>query len=452
MVLRYYMKEKTYNIITIGCQMNKSDSERIASYLDGQGYVGIANSDQADMIVLTTCAVRQSAEDKAYSLAHKIKKANPECILVLTGCLAEREDVKKKLDKFIDAWMPIGEIAKFKLPLSAFRQKKSASGPDNCGYLEIAAKHKSEFSAYVPIGNGCDNFCSYCVVPYARGREKYRPAGSIINEVRKLVDNGFKEINLIAQNVNSYRSGIGERGSVSVVENKSRGERCDFTGLLSAINDIPGKFWIRFATSHPKDMSDELIDMVAKCDKVCEHIHLPVQAGDDKILKSMNRKYTISKYGNLIKKIRGSMPKAAISTDIIVGFPGESDKQFENTAKLARQMEFDQIYVAQYSERPGTAAAQLADDVPKTEKRRRERVLADILRHSALKKNKKYIGETIEVLVEAKNRKGNWLGRTRSGKNVELLMSNAGIKAGDFVTVRITEARDFGLSGELIKG
>ena len=325
--------------------MNKSDSERLAGVLEKQGYKKTSDKYRADLVVVNTCGVRQSAEDRIYGLVPRIKKENKKAKIILTGCLVERADVKKRLAAVVDIWLPINQIAD--------------------DYLKIKPKYNSEFSVFVPIGNGCDNFCSYCVVPYARGRETYRPVKDILAEVRGLVRKGYKEIILIAQNVNSYKSSIPPSPPLS------RGEKIDFADLLAMVNKIKGDFRIKFATSHPKDMSDKLIKTIAGGEKVCHHVHLPIQAGDDAVLKAMNRKYTVKHYVGLIKKIRRAIPDASITTDIIVGFPGETRKQFNNTVKLFKKIKFNQAYIARYSPRPGTAAFKLADDVTPAEKKRR---------------------------------------------------------------------------------
>ena len=416
--------------------MNKSDSERIAGLLESYGYV-LSERDKADLVVITTCGVRQSAEDRVYGLIPRIKRVNPGAKIILTGCLSRREDVRRRLKKYVDIWMPITELdalaRELKVKARAAKEPRGISG----GYLKINPKRNSKFSAFVPIGNGCDNFCAYCVVPYARGREVYRDADEILKEVEELAGKGYREITLIAQNVNSYRS-----------ENKNqKSETISFPDLLRRVNDIPGDFWIRFATSHPKDMSDDLIGAIAECEKVCEHIHLPVQAGDNEILRRMNRKYTAEHYISLIKKIRESVPRASVTTDTIVGFPGETREQFNNTAKLYEAVKFDMAYIAQYSPRFGTAAARLDDDVPREEKKRREEELMKILRKTALENNKKYLGKTVDVLIEGRNKKGEWYGKTRTFKNVECRMPNAERGAGDFIKVKIKKVNDFGMSG-----
>ena len=462
--------------------MNKSDSERMAAYFEEQGMREETNKYKADVVVLTTCGVRQSAEDRVYGFVPRIKKENPSCFLILTGCLSERSDVKKRLEGKVDLWLPIGEISSTKLQITNHKSQINSksqilnSKQDNCEYLELKAKYSSAFRAFVPIGNGCNNYCSYCVVPYARGREKYRQAEDIIKEVKDLVRKGYKEITLIAQNVNSYLD-IRHK-TIDIRQYK-------FPNLINDINKISGEFWLRFATSHPKDMSDKLIEAIAKCEKVCEHVHLPAQAGDNEVLKAMNRGYTIEHYIELIntlrKKINSRINRTinrtndsrayfalplAITTDIIVGFPGETKEQFDNTVKLFKEVKFDMAYIAQYSPRPGTAAAKLKDDVPKQEKKRREEALMEILRKTALENNKKYLGKTVEVLVEGKNRDGNWHGMTRTGKNVRIddrrqtrpqrERSEAGAATddrnllGQFVSVKIIKVSDFGMEGELV--
>ncbi|MFC1678173.1 tRNA (N6-isopentenyl adenosine(37)-C2)-methylthiotransferase MiaB [Patescibacteria group bacterium] len=439
-------KIKTYNIITIGCQMNKSDSERVAGYLEIHGLKPTKNKAKAGLMVVNTCGVRQSAEDRIFGLIPKIKKDNPKAKIILTGCLSERVDIKRRA-KGVDIWLPIIELPKLHEKLNLESQIRIRD------YLKINAKHNSKVSAFVPIGNGCNNFCAYCVVPYARGREVYRPTKDILKEVQELVKHGYKEINLIAQNVNSYKEKFPISNFQFLNNSKilnSKFKTINFAQLLELVNAIEGRFWIRFATSHPKDMSDELIKSVKELDKVCEHIHLPVQAGDNEVLKNMNRKYSLEHYKNLIKKIHNEIPGVALSTDVIVGFPGETKAQYENTKKLFKEIKFDLAYIAQYSPRPGTAAYKLKDDVPKSEKKRREEELMKILRKTALENNKNYVGKVAEVLIEGKNKKGEWFGKTRSYKVVKIKnqKSKIKIKEGDFIKVKITSAKDFGLDGE----
>ncbi len=323
-----------YYIITYGCQMNKSDSQRIAAQLEKKGYQSAKEIKEADLIVLNVCSIRQSAINRVYSKLKQIRSQKQKAKIILTGCLLEKD--KRQLFNRVDEIWPI---------------------------INLEAKPKYQFrcQALVPIMTGCNNFCSYCVVPYTRGREYSRPAGKIIKEVKDLIKKGHKEITLLGQNVNSYKS-----------------KQTNFPQLLNLIDKIPGSFKIKFLTSHPKDMSDELIQVIGQSKKISKEIHLPVQSGDDQILKKMNRGYTIKKYKTLIKKIRQKIPQAKISTDIIVGFPGETKKQFQNTAKLIKEIKFSQAYLSAYSSRPGTAAAKLKDDIPSGEKKKRKRILLDI--------------------------------------------------------------------------
>ncbi len=437
-----------YFIITFGCQMNRSDSERIASVLESAGYKSASKINEADLIVVNMCSVRKPAVDRIYGVLPRLRQgfggqAKPKTIL--TGCILKK-DRKKFAEKF-DYILDIKDVSKWPEILGSNPPLKT----DN--YLKIEPKYSNNFSAFVPIMTGCNNFCAYCVVPYARGSEISRPAEEIICEVENLIKRGYKEIWLLGQNVNSYNS-------------------IPFSQLLKKINDIPGEFWIRFTSSHPKpstraklgagpvpqlppgrngagDFSwDKLIETMAKCKKVTEYLNLPVQSGDNKILKKMNRPYTIEHYKNLVKKIREKIPNIALSTDIIVGFPGETEKQFENTIKLFKEIKFDMAYIVKYSPRPGTAAAKMEDAVPQKERDRREKVLTEILKKTALENNKKYINEEVKVLVEKQKAPGSWIAKTRTHKNVQFESKENLL--GQFVKIKITNALPWGLKGEIL--
>ena len=432
---------KTYHIITIGCQMNKVDSERLAAFLDDQGFKATPDTKKANVVVINTCGIRQMAEDRVYGLVNTIRKLNPKSKIIVAGCLSKRDDVKKRLAGRADIFLPINEMIQLpellkgeelepKFSLDEVRLKQGEK------YLSILPKHEKSFTAYVPIGNGCNNFCAYCVVPYARGREVYRPAQEIIKEVKKLVENGYKEVILIAQNVNSFHD-----------------KKYDFPKLLAAVVKIKGDFWVRFSSSHPKDMSDELIKVVGSSDKICAHLHLAVQSGDDKILEIMNRRYTAAHYENLIKKVRAVKPGIAITTDVIVGFPGETKKQFENTAKLFRNIKFDLAYIAQYSPRPGTVSSKMDDNVSREEKKRREEVINNILKKTALDNNQKYLDKEIRVLVEGINKRGKYYGKTSTYQTVLIRSVKKATRklTGQFVFVKIKEILPFALEGDLVK-
>jgi tRNA-2-methylthio-N6-dimethylallyladenosine synthase len=423
-----------YFIKVFGCQMNQSDAERISSLLGKYKIKPAASIDAADLIVFVTCGVRQSAEDRVYGQINNIKKKYPEKKVFLTGCLAHRKDVQRRLKGKVDLFC---EIKSFPEKANEMLDAKNRSYKD---YLGISPRYSNLYTAYIPIMTGCNNFCAYCVVPYARGREYSRPAEDILKEVKSLTKKGCKEIVLLGQNVNSYKS-----------------DSINFPKLLRMIGKVPGQFWISFLTSHPKDMSDELIETIAKSKKICEYISLPAQSGDDEILRKMNRRYTAEHYKNLLKKIRSAYKKykpdnqPSISTDIIVGFPGETKKQFENSAKLLGEMKFDMAYISQYSPRPETAAWLLKDNISGKEKEKREKVLTEILSKTSLANNKKYVRKIVEVLVDKKIAASSqkYQGHTRTQKKI-MFRSNRKDLAGKFVKVKITIAKTFGLEGKIL--
>jgi len=429
--------------------MNRSDSERLAAVLDGLGYKPTGSEQSADLVAVVACSVRQSAIDRIYGrvkIWNKIKKTR-ELTTVLTGCVLKSD--QKKLQKAFDFILDIKELNK--LP-ALLKGQKQLSGE----YLSIVPKYESPFQAYVPVSTGCNNYCSYCVVPYVRGPEKHRPAEEIINEVKCLVKKGYQEITLLGQNVNSYQSRMGTNDSrISTNIREIGGEisvnsrNINFAKLLRMVNDLPGNFWLRFITSHPKDLSNELIKVMANSKKCCEYLHLPVQSGDDQILQAMNRRYTVVHYKNLIKKIRRVIPGIAISTDIIVGFPGETTKQFNNTAKLMKEINFDMAYLAEYSSRPGTVAEKLKDNIPLKEKRQRRNLLNEILKKSALKNNKKYLNKIVEVLIDGQD-ENYYYGKTRTFKTVKIKKSPE-YQVGDIIKTKINKIRDFCLEGVVIE-
>jgi len=439
-----------YHVIVFGCQMNISDAERISAVLDLAKHKQTQNINDADLIVVTMCSVRQSAVDRVHGLVEKfkqIKKTNTKLKTVLTGCVLKQD--KNKFAEGFDYVVDIKEISKLPEMLGRKFAERQKTVRDN--YLDITPKYSSKFSANVPIMTGCNNFCAYCVVPYARGREISRPAKEIVQEIKKLVTptspspsakatagqglRGAREIWLLGQNVNSYKYPSTGSGQVN------------FANLLEQINKIPGNFWIRFTSSHPKDFNDEVIEALSVGGKITPYLNLPIQAGDDKVLKSMNRHYTVKDYKNKIKKLREKIPDIAISTDIIVGFPGETKKQFENTAKLFRDVKYDMAYINKYSPRAGTAAAKLKDNVSWAEKKRREKVLTEILKQTALEKNKKLVGvETIVLFNE--NRGDNYYGKNEHYKTIKI-KSKKNI-LGKFIKVKITEAKPFTLNAEII--
>ena len=437
--------KKTYHILVFGCQMNQSDGEKLEKILIDLGYVKSESEATADIIGVLACSVRKSAIDRVYGKAHIWKKRRKRGLkTILTGCLLDYD--KKKFRSLFDFVVDINNLSQLKYFLA---QKRAVVKGNN--YLSLPSKTNSNFQASVPIMTGCNNFCSYCVVPYTRGREKSRPAKEIIEECRRLIDEGYKEIILLGQNVNSYSSplpltkGETERGFI------------DFPKLLQEIDKIKalpaetpagvkeGDYWLRFSTSHPKDLSDDLIAVMKNGKHITPYLHLAVQSGDDKILSAMNRKYTAKHFMATVDKVRKAMPNVMLSTDIIVGFPGETRKQFENTVKLFKKAEFDMTYISEFSPRQGTVAGKLKDNVSKVEKTRRKEKLNELLKKSALKNNKKYSNKKVKVLVE-EFKNGKCVGKTDTYKTV--IFSGEKKMVGEFVEVKINKVESWRLYGK----
>ena len=387
-----------YHIWTIGCQMNKGESEQLATSLEEAGCIPSETIEACDIVVINSCVVRQSAENRVVSKVKSLeplRKLNPNAIITLAGCIVDSDTSKlKRRFPHVDLFMKPGEFSEL---LEIVRSKAPK-------HIETVSTHTTSPTAFVTIIQGCNNFCSYCIVPYRRGREKSRPLTEIHLQIENLASAGVKEVTLLGQNVDSYGHDLPDNP--------------DLADLLYNLNSINGLDRIRFLTSHPKDMSQKLIDAVAGIDKVCEYISLPVQAGDDAILQAMGRGYTSDYYYELVKRIRAIIPNVAISTDVVVGFPGETEQQFQKTLELLSDLRFDSVHVAAYSPRAGTQAAnELEDNIPSSEKKRRLRMVEDLQKKIATEKNSELQGKLVEILVEAKH-KGKWQGRTKTGKLV----------------------------------
>ncbi len=412
----------TYHIFTIGCQMNQAEAERLESLLGQKGYSPVDSTDCADLVLLVSCAVRSSAEDRItnrLSLLKRLKLERPALRIALTGCMVETDlPAMRKRFPMVDYFFSAGALPDFLDELPA----------------DILALNPG-VTTNVPIIQGCDNFCSYCIVPYRRGREVSRPLDQVVAEVKELVRRGAREVTLLGQNVNAYGGDLPGKP--------------DLADLLSDIDAIDGLYRIRFLTNHPKDMSPKLIEAMATLANVCPTLNLPVQAGDDEVLARMRRGYTVADYRVLVESIRRNLPGVALSTDVIVGFPGETDEQFENTRKLLEELRFDAVHLAAYSPRPGTEAAEkFADDVPRPEKARRLACLEAQQSKIASEINSSYAGTTVEVLVEDEH-KGKWRGRERHGKLV-FFKGKFGLK-GQLVTIKITSAGPWSLQGEPVE-
>jgi tRNA-2-methylthio-N6-dimethylallyladenosine synthase len=405
-----------YHIWTEGCQMNVADSQRVASALERLGYQGTPAAEEADVIVLNTCVVRQSAEDKAYGRLQSLrplKDRRPDLVINLMGCLVgvRTHDHLKKRFPFIDVFSPPSDPA----PLVAFltqtevREIEENQTNQRFAYMDGDLVLPDEergllVSGFIPIVYGCSHACTFCIIPYRRGVERSRPPEEILLEARSMVAQGVKEITLLGQIVDRY--------------GKDQPDFPNLAGLLARLHSVDGLERIRFLTSHPNWMTDELLDCVANLPKVCPHIEVPVQAGDDEVLRNMKRGYTSQQYRALVQRIRERIPDVSIATDIIVGFPGESEAHFQNTYELLADLKLDVAHLARYSVRPGTVAERrMVDDVPEAEKMRRFRLLEDLQEQVVGDINKRYFNQTVPVLFEEKV-KQRWKGRTPTNKLV----------------------------------
>lgn len=422
--------------------MNERDSETIAGLLADMGFCESINCDSADIIIINTCSVRENADNRFFGTLGQLKTAKtarPGLIVGVCGCMMQQQHIVNMVNEkypwvdIVFGTHNINELPKLLADVISKKEKRVEILEDSEGIVEgLPSKRLYKFKAFINIMYGCNNFCTYCIVPYTRGRERSRTPENIIKEACGLAESGVKEITLLGQNVNSYNGGGGT----------------GFTELIYMLSEIDGIERIRFTTSHPKDLSESLISAFSKCGKLCGHIHLPVQSGSDKILERMNRKYTKGSYIELIGKLRAASPEISVSTDIIVGFPGETEEDFEETVDLAKKAEFDSAFTFLYSGRKGTPAEKYEDSTPEEVKHKRFNRLVEVLNEISAKKNSAYIGRVENVLVEGlskKNRKV-YTGRTDSFKLVNF-KSDFDF-TGEIVDVRITESKTFSLFGE----
>lgn len=433
------------NTETYGCQQNENDTERIRGILKEAGFEFCDKADIADLVIYNTCAVRENAEQKVFGrlgILKHLKESRPELIVGLCGCMVQQESITEKIKKVhshVD--LIFGTHALYKLPellYETITQKKSIVSIENSdGEIaeDIPILRDDDNKAWVSVMYGCNNFCSYCIVPYVRGRERSRRPEAVMAEVRELVAKGVSEICLLGQNVNSY--------------GKDLDEDIDFSDLLRQVNSVDGVERIRFMTSHPKDLSDKLIDTIAECPKICKQLHLPFQAGSDRVLKEMNRRYTKADYLEKIRKVKGRIPDIALTTDVIVGFPTETNEDFEDTLDVLRQVEFDQIFSFIYSRREGTPAAKLDFVLSEDEIHKNFNKLLEVQNEISRRKNEAYVGRIERVLVDgaSKNDPEMLSGRTESSKIVNFKGDPS--LTGKYVDVKITEAHTWSLNGTL---
>ena len=432
---------------TYGCQMNVHDSETIAGVLSELGYESTDRAENADIVVLNTCSVREKPHRKVYGKLgelRRIKRQRPDMLIVVAGCMAQIVSAEiRERAPHVDLIVGPREYAGL---AAAVRARHDAGDGSPCGADELLDMHRivpeglperrdEGVGAWVTAMYGCSNFCAYCVVPYARGPEHSRLPPDVVDEVRRLAGDGVREITLLGQNVNAYGADL----DIEV----------DFADLLELVNGVERIARIRFTTSHPKDCSEKLLEAVAGLERVCEHLHLPIQCGDDEVLRRMNRRYTSADYFELVDRARELIPDVAITTDLIVGFPGETAEQFGRTLEAVERIGFDQAFMFKYSDRPRAAATQMPDKVPEPEKQQRFERLVALQNEIGREKNRALVGRRLEVLVEGEDKRqtGRMKGRTRTNKLVVLNTGSA--RPGEFVDVTVTGGHAWGLTGEL---
>jgi len=436
------MNYKTYFIETYGCQMNVADSELISGLLTREGFSETKDIHTADAIFVNTCAIREHAEDKVHSRLgyyHQIKRKNPKTIIGVLGCMAQnlKEDILES-KPFVD--IVLGPDSYRRLPeMIRERSNESSHLVDTKlsrfeVYDDMFPSRNKGINAWISIMRGCDKFCTFCIVPFTRGRERSRSVEGIVQEAAQAVSDGFIEVTLLGQNVNSYHH-----------------EGQKFHELLDAVAQIPGLKRIRYTSPHPEDMTQDVLNIMAKYDNICNHVHLPLQAGNDKVLNRMNRTYTKDQFLARVNQIRNTLPNVGISTDIIVGFPGENEAEFQETMDVMEVVKFDSAFTFKYSSRPGTKAAEFDDHVPEDEKQHRLERLIEMQQKHTLFRNKTIVGRVEMVLVEkeSKRSKKQWAGRTDANKWVVFNKENAKIK--DLIPVKIMDARGITLHGEIVQ-
>ena len=438
-------KNKMYYILTMGCQLNENDSEKLIGIMEEMGYTKSDDIKNADLYVINTCCVRENAEEKLFGKLGELKKIkeNKNIIIAIGGCMMQEEHITEKIKKsypFVDVVFGTHTLHKFPEDLytAITKNKKVKDVIDIDGeiYEGLPVKRSSNKQASVIIMYGCNNFCSYCIVPYVRGRERSRKPEDILNEIKELAKEGYREITLLGQNVNSYKGG----------------ENYNFANLLEDVDKIEGIEVIRFVSPHPKDFTDEVIDVISKSSKISRLIHVPLQSGSTNVLKEMNRKYTKEQYLDLIKRIRNKIPDVVFSTDIIVGFPGETEEDFEDTIDVVKQVNFEQIFMFIYSRRIGTRADKMENQILEEIKHKRFDRLKQVFEESVEENNKKYIGTTQKILVEgySKNNQDMLTGRTDTNKVV--IFEGPEELIGKIINIKIISEHKWYLKGEVLNG
>lgn len=449
-------KNLKYTILTMGCQLNENDSEKLCGMLEKMGYTKTEKQNDADLALFNTCCVRENAEDKLFGKLGELKRLKEQkgIIIAIGGCMMQEKHITDKIKEsypFVDILFGTHTLHKFPEDLYKVIEEKRKLEDildiDGKIYEGLPIKRDSKIKASVTIMNGCNNFCSYCIVPYVRGRERSRQPRDIIEEVKKLAKEGYKEITLLGQNVNSYLRVEREK---NIPFEEYQGVN-SFATLLRAINKIDGIERIRFISPHPKDFTDDVIEAIADCEKVCKLVHLPLQSGNTKVLKEMNRKYTKEQYLNLVEKMRNKIPNLTLSTDIIVGFPGETDEEFEDTLEVVEKVRFEQVYMFIYSRRVGTPGDKMQNQIPEDIKHKRFDKLKALVESQIEENNKKYIGTTQKILVEgeSKNNSNMLSGRTESNKVV--IFEGSKELIDKIINIKIISQHMWYLKGEILK-
>jgi tRNA-2-methylthio-N6-dimethylallyladenosine synthase len=471
--LPFYDFPMKYHILTLGCQMNKSDSERVRTVIEGLGFQWTENEEEANLLGVLACSVRQKSIDKVYSRIGRWNKwkNNRNLITFVSGCVLPAD--KEKFLKLFDMVFTMSElpdlpdmirqygvvtgatvkpprrrqaedinfsVAGESAPLPGISVRPEEKIRD---FWKLQPSYISEFEAFIPIQNGCDKFCTFCAVPYTRGREISRPSVAILEELRQLVEKGYKSITLLGQNVNSY--GLDKHGA-----------ELGFAGLLKQIGEFGRnsgrEFWVYFTSPHPRDMSDEVLEMMSKYDCLAKQVHLPLQSGDDKVLIRMNRKHSLADYNRIVESVRRILPEATLFTDIIVGFTGETDEQFENTRRAMESIRFNMAYIAVYSPRPGAASSRWNDDIPITVKKKRLHILTEELTLHSLQYNHDLIGKRLRILITGYDRKPGYMSGITEGRIVVRFSPDMPVLPGSFVWLDITGAAPYSLEGNLLTG
>ena len=444
-------KNLKYIVLTMGCQLNENDSEKISGMIEEMGYTRTDKIEEADLIAFNTCCVRENAEDRLFGKLGEVKKYKEEkgTIIAIGGCMMQEKHMVEKLKKsypFFD--IVFGPHTLYKFPEDVYNtlttRKKIEDILDIDGEIieGLPIRRDDKIKASVAIMNGCNNFCTYCIVPYVRGRERSRKAEDIIKEIEDLAQEGYKEITLLGQNVNSYMRVEREKG-------EDVGQIDSFAKLLRKVNEIPGIERIRFISPHPKDFTDDVIEAIRDCDKVCKIIHLPLQAGSSKVLKDMNRKYTKEQYLQLVEKMKNKIPNVAFSTDIIVGFPGETEEDFEDTLDVVEKVCFEQVFMFIYSRRVGTPADKMENQVPEEIKHERFNRLKELVESQIELNNKKFVGTKQKVLVEGKSKTNENMLTGRTDKNKVVNFEGPDELIGKMVDLKIASEHMWYLKGEI---